>query len=96
MNVFPSAVRDVIGKMGESLSGAISIRPKAKGVKQAPPLPVVIELARDAEPDPVLGTRIRQRLREDLIVTTEIELVPFGTLPRSDYKSKLVDWSGAS
>jgi phenylacetate-CoA ligase len=96
VNVFPTAVRDVVGKMGECLSGTISIRPRAKGVKQAPPLPVVIELARDADPDAELAARIRQRLRDELIVTTEIELVPFGTLPRTDYKSKLVDWSGAS
>lgn len=95
VNVFPSAVRDVIGKMGECLSGTISIRPNTKGVKQSPPMPVVVELARGAEPDPELGRRIRQRLRDELIVTTEIELVPFGTLPRSDYKSKLVDWSMA-
>lgn len=95
VNVFPSAVRDVIGKMGESLSGTIAIRPAATGVKQAPPLPVVVELSRGAKPDPGLAARIRQRLRDELIVTTEIELVPFGTLPRSDYKSKLVDWSAA-
>jgi phenylacetate-CoA ligase len=30
-----------------------------------------------------------------LLVTTEIVLVPFESLPRSDYKSKLVDWSEA-
>ncbi|MCU4653284.1 AMP-binding protein [Roseibacterium sp. SDUM158016] len=95
VNVFPSAVRDVVGKMGERLSGVIAIRPKAKGVKQAPPLPVAVELSPGAEPDPELAARIRQRLRDELIVTTEIELVPFGTLPRTDYKSKLVDWSGA-
>ncbi|MFD0980014.1 phenylacetate--CoA ligase family protein [Tropicimonas aquimaris] len=96
VNVFPSAVRDVVGKMGERLSGTISIRPKAKGVKQSPPLSVVVELSRGADPDPGLASRIRQRLRDELVVTTEIELVPFGTLPRTDYKSKLVDWSGAS
>ena len=27
-----------------------------------------------------------------LVVTTEVELVPYGTLPRSEYKSKLVDF----
>ena len=28
------------------------------------------------------------------MVAAEVELVPWGSLPRSDYKSKLVDWSG--
>ncbi len=93
VNVFPSAVRDVVGKIGREVSGTISIRPKTKAVKQAPPLPVTVELARDVAPDQALASRIRQRLRDELLVTTEITLVPFGTLPRTDYKSKLVDWS---
>ena len=42
-----------------------------------------------------LAERIHRRIREALLVNTEIALVPFGTLPRSDYKSKLVDWSEA-
>jgi len=50
----------------------------------------------EAAPDPPsLAERIRARIREALLVTTEIALQPFGTLPRSDYKSKLVDWSEA-
>jgi phenylacetate-CoA ligase len=78
--------------MGDSVSGAILVRPPVRGVKQAPPLPVTVELAKGAAPDSDLAGRIRQRLRDELIVTTEITLVPFGTLPRTDYKSKLVEW----
>jgi phenylacetate-CoA ligase len=54
---------------------------------------VIVELARGVAPDQELADRIRQRVRDELLVTTEITLVPFGTLPRTDYKSKLVDWS---
>jgi phenylacetate-CoA ligase len=93
VNVFPSAVRDVICKTGSEVSGTISIQPKSKTVKQAPPLPVIVELARGVAPDKGLADRIRQRLRDELLVTTEVALVQFGTLPRTDYKSKLVDWS---
>ncbi|WP_171237104.1 phenylacetate--CoA ligase family protein [Ruegeria sp. HKCCA6837] len=93
VNVFPSAVRDVVGKIGAEVSGAISIRPKTKSVKLAPPLPIVVELAKDQEADVGLSSLIRKRLRDELLVTTDITLVPFGTLPRTDYKSKLVDWS---
>jgi phenylacetate-CoA ligase len=95
VNVFPSAVRDVVGKFGETVSGAISIQPRDKAVKQAPPLAVLVELGRDASPDAEFAGRIRQRIRDELLVTTDITLVPFGTLPRTDYKSKLVDWSKA-
>ena len=33
---------------------------------------------------------IATRLREVLVVRTTVELVPYGTLQRSEYKSKLV------
>ncbi|SMX23931.1 phenylacetate--CoA ligase family protein [Boseongicola aestuarii] len=93
VNVFPSAVRDVVGKIGADVSGTISIQPKTKAVKQVPPLPLVVELARGVAPNQELASRIRQRVRDELLVTTEITLVPFGALPRTDYKTKLVDWS---
>jgi len=93
VNVFPSAVREVVNQFRPDISGVISIRPRLKGVKQAPPLPVIIELAEGAPASPELADRIRQRIRDVLVVGTEIELVPWGSLPRSDYKSKLVDWS---
>ena len=72
------------------MSGSIAVRAQAEGVKQEPPLPVEVELARDAEPPPGLADEIRQRLRDTLIVQTRIELVPWGTLARSEYKTALV------
>jgi phenylacetate-CoA ligase len=60
-------------------------------VKQDPPLPVAVELARDSSPDEALASEIRDRLRSVLVVQTQVELVPFGTLRRSETKSKLVD-----
>ncbi|HRX73948.1 MAG: phenylacetate--CoA ligase family protein [Rhodobacteraceae bacterium] len=96
VNVFPSALREVVGDFNGVVSGVISIRPRAKGVKQAPPLPVRVELAEGVAGGQELSDRIRQRIRDKLAVTTDIELVPWGALPRSDYKSKLVDWSAAT
>ena len=34
-------------------------------------------------------------IRATLLVTTDVVAVAPGTLPRSEYKSKLVDWSEA-
>jgi phenylacetate-CoA ligase len=94
VNLYPSALRDVIGAFAPAVSGVISIRPQAMGPRQAPPLPVIVELAEAAAPDG-LATAISRKIRETLLATTEIRLVPPGTLPRTDYKSKLVDWSEA-
>ena len=48
VNVFPSAVRDVVSAFAPEVSGQILVRPQAPGVRQDPPLPVTVELARDA------------------------------------------------
>jgi phenylacetate-CoA ligase len=91
VNVFPSAVREVVGAFAPAVSGHIVVRPQAPGVKQDPPLPVAVELALGASADDGLAESIRERLRETLVVQTRVELVPWGTLRRSDYKSKLVE-----
>lgn len=96
VNIFPTAVREVVNQLQPAVSGIIAIRPKAKGVKQAPPLPVTVELAEGARATAELAGQIKQRIRDVLLVTAEIDLVPWGTLPRSDYKSKLVDWTRAA
>jgi phenylacetate-CoA ligase len=91
VNVFPSAVREVVGAFSPDVSGHILVRPSAPGVKQDPPLPVAVELGRDRAPGPELGEAIRQRLRDVLIVQAQVELVPWGTLQRSEYKSRLIE-----
>jgi phenylacetate-CoA ligase len=90
VNVFPSAVREVVGGFAPDVSGRILIRPRGVGVKQEPPLPVSVELARDAAPDPQLAGTIVARLRDVLVVQMDVELVPWGSLQRSEYKSRLV------
>jgi phenylacetate-CoA ligase len=91
VNVFPSAVREVVSAFAPAVSGNILVRPGSAGVKQEPPLPVVVELARDPGEYPALADSIRERLRSALLVQTAIELVPWGSLQRSEYKSKLVE-----
>jgi phenylacetate-CoA ligase len=92
VNVFPSAVREVVSAFAPDVSGHILVRPQAEGVKQEPPLPVSVELARGATRPPAeLADAIRERLRSVLVVQTRVDLVPWGSLQRSEYKSKLVE-----
>jgi phenylacetate-CoA ligase len=91
VNLFPSALREVVNGFTPQVSGHILVKPAAPGVKQEPPLPVAVELARGAPPDADLAAAIRERLRSVLVVQTDVELVPWGTLQRSEYKSKLVE-----
>jgi phenylacetate-CoA ligase len=91
VNVFPSAVREVVSEFAPAVSGRVLVRPEQPGVKQEPPLPVTVELARDRTAGAGLSDAIRDRLRSVLVVQTRVDLVPWGSLHRSEYKSKLID-----
>jgi phenylacetate-CoA ligase len=91
VNVFPSAVREVVSAFEPRVSGHILVRPEAAGVKQDPPLPVSVELAPGETAGAALADAIRERLRDALLIQTRVDLVPWGTLLRSEYKSKLVE-----
>ncbi|MBV9472662.1 MAG: hypothetical protein JO206_06810, partial [Solirubrobacterales bacterium] len=91
VNVFPSAIREVVSAFAPEVSGHVLVRPRAAGVKQDPPLPVAVELAPGGTGGAALADLIRDRLRSTLVVQTAIDLVPWGSLQRSEYKSKLVE-----
>ena len=95
VNVFPSAIREIVARFGPRVTGAIEVRPRRRGVKQEPPLPVVVELAEGESPTDELAWAVTAEIRSALVFTPEIRLVPARTLPRSEYKSKLVNFSEA-
>ena len=88
VNVFPSAIREVVSEFAPAVSGHVLVRPQSPGVKQEPPLPVAVELARDGAVD---AAAISGKIRDVLAVRTQVELVPWGSLQRSEYKSLLVE-----
>jgi phenylacetate-CoA ligase len=89
VNVFPSAVREVVNEFAPEVSGVILIKPRTAGVRQEPPLPIVVELAHGVSGEG-LAERIKVHLREKLVFTADVALAPPESLPRSEYKSKLV------
>ncbi len=90
VNVFPSAVREVVARFQPRVTGAILIRPRRRGVRQEPPLAVLVEGEASAAP------AIAAEIRNSLSFTPEVRMVAPQSLPRSDYKSKLVDFSEAT
>lgn len=92
-NVFPSALREVVSEFAPHVSGMILVTPQQPGVRQTPPLPVSVELAPGTAAETALAEAIETRVRETLLVRTRISLVAHGSLPRSEYKSKLVQRS---
>ena len=94
VNVFPAAIREVVAAFAPRVSGRIVVVPEQPGVKQSPPLPVRVELGQGAAADAELAEAIRARLREVLVVSTRVDLAPWGSLERSEYKTTLLDRKG--
>ena len=90
VNVFPTGVGNTLAHLSNQLSGEFQII-----VDHPPPhqyLLVRVELAQNLAPDQGgdLPQQITQALREQLSFRAEPELVPYGTLPRTEQKARRV------
>ena len=90
VNLFPTAVRDVVAGFRPQVSGALLIKPASPGIRQEPPLPVDVELAAGVVAEDGLQQSIEAAVRAKLVVAARVTLLPYGSLPRSEYKTKLV------
>ncbi|MET0135988.1 MAG: phenylacetate--CoA ligase family protein [Kibdelosporangium sp.] len=89
VNVFPSAVRDLVQAFRPRTTGAMQIVLPAEGPRVEPPLRVEVEW--DGEPGDreQLARDIEARMRSRLSVRGEVCLVPPGTLERTEMKTRL-------
>ncbi|MCX5803804.1 MAG: phenylacetate--CoA ligase family protein [Proteobacteria bacterium] len=92
MNVFPSAIRDVVVKHFElQLTGYIQVVKDFAGqVRFDSPIPVDIEVESSEHDPKKLKWDIEDKVRELLTVRIEANLVPSGTIERTAYKTPLV------
>ncbi len=92
VNVWPSAVKDVVTGFRPEVSGEVLISVEGLRPTVDPPLRIKVELGSGGGGDPQgLAARIEQALRAKLIVSARVELVPRGVLPRTQMKARLVD-----
>ena len=97
VNLFPTAVRELLNSFRPEVGETFRIKPTRNAVSQQPPLPIEVELGEGVTQEPDgLAERIKKAVRTNLMVTTRIDLVPYASLPREEYKSKLVDFSNAA
>ncbi len=87
VNVFPSAVRDVVASFRPRTTGEIQVVLKEPGPRVTPPLRVVAECVTDRDG---LQHQIEEKLKAVLSVPAAVELVAAGTLPRYEMKGQLV------
>ncbi len=87
MNVFPSAIRDVIlSGFAEYLTGYIQ---HPRQVRFDTPIPVEVEVKAPSNTPEGLKAAIEEKVREKLQVRVDVRLVGPGSLPRTEYKTPL-------
>ena len=89
VNVYPSAVRDVLSTLAPALTGEIQIQLKEKPPTVTPPMEIKAEHGESPGDLDQLRAKAEALLREKLVCRARIELVPPGSLPKYEYKAKL-------
>jgi phenylacetate-CoA ligase len=90
VNVFPSAIRDVVSELHPWTTGAMEVVLREPGPRVAPPLQVRVERGDGVADEAALKSRLEGLVRGRLTVPVEVELVPPGAIPRSQMKTALV------
>jgi phenylacetate-CoA ligase len=91
VNVYPAAVRDTVAGFSPRTTGIIEIQMhKAPPEGWEPPIHVKVEYGKDAGNLDALRKELETIIRDKLIFRANIELVPAESLPRYEYKAKLV------
>jgi phenylacetate-CoA ligase len=90
VNIFPSAVRDVVSSFRPRTTGEVQILLDEPGPGVKPPLKIVAEFGEDQERLETLQGEIERKIKAVLTVSSSVQLVPPGTLPRFEMKGQLV------
>lgn len=90
VNVFPSAIKDVVSQMRPKTTGEIQILLERPGPGVEPPLKIQVEHGAGIEDLQALKKEVEENLKNKLIFSPAVELVPEGTLPRFEMKARLI------
>jgi phenylacetate-CoA ligase len=88
VNVWPSAIADVVGCLRPRTTGAVQILLGAPGPKVDPPLKLQVVYGPEATALDALKRELEGLLRERLVVDCDVDLMPPGTLPRFEMKAQ--------
>jgi phenylacetate-CoA ligase len=90
VNVFPSAIKDVVSSFHPAATGEIQIVLDSPGPGVAPPLKIVAECCAEPAASAELKLAMERKIKTTLSVSAAVELVRAGTLPRYEMKGQLV------
>jgi len=89
VNVFPSAIKDVITSFRPRTTGDMILLLDKPGPKVEPPLKIQVEYSPGEKQLDALKKELETVLRDTLVFRADVELVPEGTLPRFEMKANL-------
>jgi phenylacetate-CoA ligase len=90
VNVFPTAIKDIVASLTPETTGEMQVMLEEPGPGVSPPLHVAVEYGADATDLPALKKKIEGLIKDRLSIPSKVELVPPETLPRYDMKGQLV------
>jgi phenylacetate-CoA ligase len=92
VNVFPSAVKDIVSSFYPHTTGEMQILLDQPGPGVKPPLKIAAEASSSgtSESSPQLKSDIERKIKSVLSVRADVDLVPAGSLPRFEMKGQLV------
>jgi phenylacetate-CoA ligase len=91
VNVYPSAIRDVVSGLVPETTGAVEIQLKKQPPEGwEPPIHIKVEHGKESKDLIELKQKIEALIREKLIFRAHVELVAPNSLPKFEYKAKLV------
>ncbi|WP_199433290.1 phenylacetate--CoA ligase family protein [Qaidamihabitans albus] len=96
VNVFPAAVRDVVQTLHPRTSGAMQVVLERAGPRVEPPLRLDVEWGAAPGDHDTLRRLLESLIRNRLSVPAEVNLVPPGSLERSEMKTRLTRVSRVS
>jgi phenylacetate-CoA ligase len=90
VNVFPSAIKDIITSFTPRTTGHMIVLLDKPGPKVEPPLKIQVEYSPGEKDLDALKRELEAVMRDKLVFRADVELVPEDTLPRFEMKAKLI------
>jgi phenylacetate-CoA ligase len=89
VNVFPTAIRDLVQTLAPRTNGVVQVVLPHPGPRVEPPLRVEVELGEAPGDQDALRREIEDLIRSRLTVRAAVTLVPPGSIERTEMKSRL-------
>jgi phenylacetate-CoA ligase len=89
VNVYPSAILDVVGRFRPQVTGRARIVRTGEGVSVEPPVPIEVEVLDGADAGGSLAAQLESAIRGRLMFRCRVDLVPEARFGASGYKTRL-------